>query len=743
MISYKDFVSVRAAPVARCASFASCLAFSTVLPVVSIAAETSENESKLLERIIVTSGHSGDGWKGAPLSVYETPGNIGIIGRDNFVRLSSRDTQDIFDDVAGVVAESRPDNPGLNISIRGLSDQNRITMALDGARQNFLQNGHGQAASAYFDPALMRQIVLDKTTGANALSAGSLGGYVNFRTLLSEDLIKDGRTSGGEVNFATGSNAYRSNGSGAFSWRLAENIAVTAAISHKKTGRYEPGKKYPYQFDEGYFLTKFIGSENTSGLLKTEIDIDNHQKLTLGWVGYNAKFQTGSTQYINRAKVANHTFTANYTYDPDSDLIDFSANLWTNRMMKHDHRPKRRDADYGAFDNHYGLNTTGGDIANRSKVTTGFGDFTFDYGTTAFLDDARTKQISSQEDDNPTGSWFGGATPSGKRGYYSAFSKTEFKPADYQWLSLTGGLRYDHYDLKGKTYVPDFEDPEVQAMEQTDVHKDGGKLLPSVTLGITPLEGLQFFAGYDYSYRPPTTMETLFWGSHVGGGMLNMPNTALIPESARTAQIGFNIHADDLFLGGDSLRFKYAYFNRQVDDLIARSFRTTPDMPDMAYVQYVNIGGTSRMFGHELEMNYDAGSFYAGLSATALRYKLAKRFEMSSYGMTDLAQQIPFAMPPKYKLTIDAGIRLFDEKLTLGGKLRHSGKAVHIGPKSQTSKLWTKPFTVADVYGSIAFDEDRRVDFGIDNLMDRYYVDYMSHVASPGRTYKINFSTKF
>ncbi len=109
----------------------------------------------------------------------------------------------------------RRENPGISVNIRGLQDQDRIGMMIDGARQNFQRSGHGSTQRTYVDTAFIREIDIEKSSTSGVGSLGTLGGFVNFRTLEVDDLIAPDRQWGTQINATTGTNAYHFDGSAA------------------------------------------------------------------------------------------------------------------------------------------------------------------------------------------------------------------------------------------------------------------------------------------------------------------------------------------------------------------------------------------------------------------------------------------------------------------------------------------------------------------------------------------------
>ena len=87
---------------------------------------------------------SGSGYQGTPDWVYQTPAAVSVISREAILNSPGRNARDLFDNVAGVyVNRAEAQRPGISVNIRGLQDQDRIVMMIDGARQSFQRNGHG------------------------------------------------------------------------------------------------------------------------------------------------------------------------------------------------------------------------------------------------------------------------------------------------------------------------------------------------------------------------------------------------------------------------------------------------------------------------------------------------------------------------------------------------------------------------------------------------------------------------
>src|SRR5690606_2887369 len=92
------------------------------------------------------------------------------------------------------------------------------------------------------DPAMLREVEVEKSVGYGVGGAGSLGGSVNFRTLRAGDIIAPGKQYGVELDATTGTNAYEFAGSAAAAARITDSFSVLAMVSRKQLGEYRIGR---------------------------------------------------------------------------------------------------------------------------------------------------------------------------------------------------------------------------------------------------------------------------------------------------------------------------------------------------------------------------------------------------------------------------------------------------------------------------------------------------------------------
>ncbi len=740
---------------------------------------------------------SGSGYQGTPDWVYETPASVSVISREAIERAPSRNARDLLDNVAGVYANrSEGQNPGISVNVRGLQDQNRVVTMIDGARQNFQRNAHGSTQRTYVDTSFIRQVEIEKSATSAVGGAGALGGTVNFRTLIADDLIEPGRRWGTELNAATGTNEYNFHGSAAVATRIGDRLSLLGGVSHRDIGAYDIGGNGDIDIWEGTYRDEgllFSGSETWSGLLKAEADITDNARLIVGWF-HN---QTDSSQGIYRGDtieetfkredeqdVTNNTLTASFEWDPESDLFHIDTQIWYTQTKNKEKRGARTADRLGEFRHiDYELATFGGSLQNTSRFALGFGDLSLNFGVEAFRDDGETTTPEMFDESLGVDLSYGyrGLNPSGRRDVVSGFTNSTWEYGD--WLTVSGGLRYDYYELGGTTRIfgdrtrtsevvevvvpggpcfsvnhpvlgpievcpPDITverrayGPWEQDTASVDVDLSGGALLPTALVAVKPFDWLQPFVKYSQGYRPPTIMEAFATGGHPGATNNEFaPNPLLEPERSWTLEVGANLSHDDVLLAGDKFRMKFVGFYREIEDYITigQIYRSETDFE---YYAHVNLDDTTRMRGLEFEASYDAGLFYIGGAVTFLETEWADTYTYNDESHE--AEPGVLFVPPETQFTIDAGVRLFDQRLIAGGRAKHATRGLP-AYGSLAGTYVTDGYTVYDIYGSYALGSHVNLRFAVNNVTDVAYVPALGQwiLPAPGRTFIGSLGIRF
>ncbi len=745
----------------------------------SASTDAADESFTVLAPIIIRSSrraNTGSGFQGTPDWVYETPSSVSVVSREAIKKAPSRNARDLLDNVAGVlVNRSEGQNPGMSINIRGLQDQNRVVTMIDGARQNFQRNGHGASQRTYVDTAFIREIDIEKSGVSGVGGAGALGGSVNFRTLVADDLIEGEKDWGLEVNSTVGSNGFNFDGSVVGAVRLSEDFSLLGGVSHKNIGAYKIGKNGDVELTgevtDGDDTLVFTGQESTNTFFKAEGNFTDDLNFSLSWLRNDSQSSQGAAENTGAGgediqDVVNNTLTAGFEWDPDSELIDLKARFWYNHTQNDEMRNRVYNGEDWTLPVEYRLATYGASIENTSRFNTATGLLSLNYGVEAFQDDGQSSTPFMVQDGIDYSLTYTGTNPAGRRDMISGFANATLEHDD--WLMVSGGLRYDYYHLRGSTSFYGSQTTTTPRVclqwnaagticrrwgpggtvttyypVETDIDRSGGAFLPTAMIAVKATDWLQPFAKYSRSYRPPTAMESLFSGAHPNTTPIQYaPNPFLEPESGNTYELGANISLDGVFSGDDTLRMKAVAFYREIDDYI--SFGTNVYRPETAmdYDSFVNLDGTTSMKGLELEANYDAGSYYVGGSFTWLDAEFPTAYSYN--GQSFDAAPAALFVPPKTRFTVNAGARFLEEKLTVGARVTHVGDSEPAyGQLAGNYK--TDKYTLLDLYGSYTFNETTTLRVAVNNVADIAYVPALGYrtLPAPGRTATLSLNVKF
>jgi TonB-dependent heme/hemoglobin receptor len=699
------------------------------------------------------------GFQGTPDWVYNTPTSVSVISRETIEQRAPRNTSDLFQDMSGVWTPTDRQNPGMTVNIRGLQEQGRVNVTIDGARQNFQQAGHGAVSTVYVDPELIGSVVVEKGPISTVGGAGVIGGIVTMRTLEADDILLPGKDHGIRSRAITGTNAFRYTTSHAAAARN-ENVEFVTAVSRKETGAYKPGQNGELEYVGPGEPVTFTNQNNWSGLSKLTLRPTPDQTLRFGYVALKNSFSTGTGQYIDTNQLVTQTATADYFWKPNP-LIDLAAKAWWSSTDNHQFRPPR--SSYGYFDLKYGLTSFGSSVSNTSRFDIPLFDVEWISGVEYFKDQTKTGVITDQTDPADA-EWFSGPTPAGARDISSAFSQIKLKQG--KWLELIAGGRYDLYSLSGSGNFISACNTATGGIENCtlpfSVDKSEGRFSPTFTVAVTPLNGLQIYGKYAEGFRPPQIMETLQYGRHVGNGVLFGPNPNLQPEISKTFEAGANVKYDNVFFQGDGFRAKAAIFETKVDNFITTGTGRFPqagtytELVQTAYVFVNLLGPTTTMKGFELEASYDTGTAYIGGSYTSLKTTYDGVFDPFFAGPPDGNAYLPFLpkwereyyfifVPPKEKYTLDGGLRFFNRKLTVGGRMTYVAPTIPITSDELLQTYEQKSYHLYGLYLSFALNENLTARVNVDNLLDKAYVDAMGTPTypAPGRTITFSMQGKF
>lgn len=278
----------------------------------------------------------------------------------------------------------------------------------------------------------------------------------------------------------------------------------------------------------------------------------------------------------------------------------------------------------------------------------------------------------------------------------------------------------------------------------------------------TPMAGLTFlltdnariYARYSEMVRFPTLYEDTQAGTAFGRSSAGAMN----PEHAYNWEVGYVHDLRSFVPAWRHADFRINYYKNEIHDFIDR---------DRMYniVQF----DKKTYSGIELQTRTDTGRYFTNVG---ISYRLEQKLCDKDYAATldplyDKAidscvtggfptTMARTSLQPKYSINLDGGVRLFDETLELGARMVYHSSAENneeakwiangnVGADAFGRAYRWQPIWVFDAFASYQVTENLDVDFGINNITNRYYIDPLARamLPAPGRAMKVGLTARF
>jgi hemoglobin/transferrin/lactoferrin receptor protein len=610
----------------------------------------------------------------------------------------------ILSQIPGVTTQENPNDPATAVNIRGLQDFGRVAVTVDGARQNFQRSGHNANGAFFLDPAFLRSIDVTRGPVANIYGSGAIGGVVSFETVDPKDILRGGERFATELGAtaAVGGRQTGVYGSGIGAVRATDWASGLIGIAGRNLNRYKDG---------GENAIADSGQDLVSGIGKIVLTPGDGHMLKLSAQVQRYEFANGvgtSTSPRRANEVTTSNLVAKYSFSrPDNDWLNLNASLYRTTTETDQVRISGTPAQIGQS-RYFNIETTGFDVNNTTRFRIGPATMAVTYGFDMFEDRVRTGDPFSNGDET---------TPGGRRRVYGGFIQNHVK---WSIVDVIGAFRYDAYELEGAT-----------------TRSDGQRVSPKITVGVTPIQGIQPYVTYAEGYRAPAITETLVNGLHpVPASFTFIPNPNLKPEVGKTVEAGLNLKYDGLLAADDRFRAKFAVFENRVRNFIEGVY-TDPGAPcgagpaancaDATYT-YKNIA-RARLRGFEGEVTYDARRWFVALAGSVTRG------DNKTNG-----QPLESVYPDR--LVLSGGLRFFDERLVVGGRLTLVDEQRRL-PAASLAANASKAYALVDANVTYEIAKDTRVFAIAENLGDVRYRRYRDSDRSPGLVTKFGLTTRF
>lgn len=630
---------------------------------------------------------------------------VSVRGREDIQRQMPQRIGTIVSQMPGVTTQENPSDPATSINIRGLQDFGRVAVTVDGARQNFQRSGHNANGAFFLDPAFTRSVDVTRGPTANIYGSGAIGGVASFETVDPRDILRPGQRFATELGFSAlvggRQNGVYGHGIGAI--RANDWASGLIGLSFRNLGSYKDG---------GGFTIADSGQELVSGIGKIILTPgDGHTiKLSGQLQRYDFTNGLGTSRAPRRTnEVTTSNYAARYSFSrPDNDWLNLNISTYRTTTDTDQVRISGTPAQIGQW-RYFRIETHGADINNTSRFDFGAVKMALTYGIDGFQDRVATRDDFSNGNET---------TPGGRRNVYGGFVQNHLKWKDFD---LIAGLRFDSYELSGGGTTA-----------------RGQRVSPKITLGYTPIDGVQPYLSYAEGYRAPSITETLVNGGHPAPSAFTfIPNARLKPEIGKTLEAGLNLKFNNLLKKGDSFRGKVSVFQNRVTNFIEGVFTDpgndcgNPFVPagcaDATFT-YSNVA-RARLNGVEAEFAYDAGRWFASIGGSSIRGQ-------------NVALKQPLETVYPDKMVIAGGLRLLDEKLVIGTRVTLVAAQKRL-PAASLLANSSKAYGLVGLDLSYEIAKDTRFFAIADNIGDVRYRRYRDGDRSPGFVTKVGFTTRF
>ena len=654
--------------------------------------------------------------------------------RTNIVTLQQKD-ENTATDLRGLLKdEPAIDFGGGNgssqfLTLRGMG-QNSVDIKVDNAYSDSQMLYH--QGRFIIDPALVKIVSVQKGAGSASAGIGATNGAIITKTVDAEDLLKgldknwgvrlsSGYASNDGVNYGASVFGKAGNFDGLFSYNRNDEKDYEAGKGYKSPNG---GKTVPYSaLDKRSYLAK-IGTTFGDGDHRIVLSHMKDQHRGIRTVREEFTIFESDPAKDRQKPSYRETTQSNTNLEYTGKNLGFVEKLNANAYVLENERYSADDSGSGYAGNVAGPTTT--------KITTKGANINFDsrlaektllkYGV-----NYRHQEIKPHTFLNSQYTSTDAALQSLVRGYsLTNPTKTDYGVyveaiQDIGDVTLTGGLRYDHFDIKthdGKS-VSD------------------GKVNPSLGVIYQPVENLSFSANHNYASRSPRLYDAL--QTHGKRGIISIADGTKA-ERARNTEIGFNYN-DGTFAANGS------YFWQTIKDALANP----QNRHDSVAIREAVNAGYIKNHGYELGASYRTGGLTAkvGVSHSKPRFYDTHKDKL-------LSANPEFGAQTGRTWTASLAYRFQNPNLEIGWRGRYVQKAVGsilvAGQKGRDGKLENvvrQGFGVNDVFANWKplGKDTLNVNLSVNNVFNKFYYPHSQRwtntLPGTGRDVRLGVNYRF
>ena len=596
------------------------------------------------------------------------------------------------------------------LTLRGMG-QNSVDIKVDNASSDSQMLYH--QGRFIIDPALVKIVSVQKGAGSASAGIGATNGAIITKTVDAQDLLKGlDKNWGVRLNSGYASNDGVSYGASVFG--KAGNFDGLFSYSRNDEKDYEPGKGYANS--NGGKTVPYSGLDKRSYLAKIGANFGDHRLVLSHMNDQHRGIRTVREEFTatdnprltlaRQAPTYRETSLSNTNLAWTANNLGFVEKLDANAYLLKNERYSADDSKNGYAGNLPGPNTTvietkGANFNLDSRI----GENTLiKYGV-----NYRHQEIKPQV-------FFSAALSNPKKSDAGIYAEAIHDIGDF---TLTGGLRYDHFDIKthdGKS-VSD------------------GTVNPSFGVIWQPHEYWSFSASHNYASRSPRLYDAL--RQHGRRNAITSIADGTKAERARNTEIGFNYNNGNFAANG-------SYFWQKIKDAVAgpQQRHDAAGNPIAGVREIVNAGYIKNQ-GYELGASYRTGGLMAKVGVSHSKPRI-----YDTHPENLLSANPEFAVQTGRTWTTSLSYRFQNPDLEIGWRGRYLQKASGSVLVRDKGEVKRKGYGVNDVFANWKplGKDTLNVNFAVNNVFNKFYYPHSQRgetLPGIGRDVRLGVNYRF
>lgn len=596
------------------------------------------------------------------------------------------------------------------LTLRGMG-QNSVDIKVDNASSDSQMLYH--QGRFIIDPALVKIVSVQKGAGSASAGIGATNGAIITKTVDAQDLLKGlDKNWGVRLNSGYASNDGVSYGASVFG--KAGNFDGLFSYSRNDEKDYEPGKGYTHS--NGGKTVPFSALDKRSYLAKIGANFGDHRLVLSHMNDQHRGIRTVREEFTatdnprltleRQAPTYRETSLSNTNLAWTANNLGFVEKLDANAYLMKNERYSADDSKNGYAGNLPGPNTTVIETKGVNfNLDSRIGEKTLiKYGV----------NYRHQEIKPPV--FFSSALSNPKKSDAGIYAEAIHDIGDF---TLTGGLRYDHFDIKthdGKS-VSD------------------GTINPSFGVIWQPHEYWSFSASHNYASRSPRLYDAL--RQHGRRNAITSIADGTKAERARNTEIGFNYNNGSFAANG-------SYFWQKIKDAVAgpQQRHDAAGNPISGVREIVNAGYIKNQ-GYELGASYRTGGLMAKVGVSHSKPRI-----YDTHPENLLSANPEFAVQTGRTWTTSLSYRFQNPNLEIGWRGRYLQKASGSVLVRDKGEVKRKGYGVNDVFANWKplGKDTLNVNFAVNNVFNKFYYPHSQRgetLPGIGRDVRLGVNYRF